>query len=74
MKIAGRKNKHPEKGQLLPDHAVPVLAITSFTAIRMGLDLDKGHKEMNRQGNIQREAVQKLSEFSFSVQQSHQQP
>lgn len=34
-----------------------VLAITSFTAIKMVLDLDKGHKGRNSQENIQREGV-----------------
>lgn len=49
-----------------------VIAMTSFTAIKMVLDLDKGHKERNGQG--QREGVQKFSGFSSSIQQSHQHP
>lgn len=45
-----------------------VLDITSFAAIKMVLDFDKGHKERNRQGNIQRDGTQKFSGFSFSIQ------
>lgn len=75
MKAAGRKNS--EKGQLCWITLCAIKTVlASFTAIKMVLDLGTRHKERNRQGNIQREGVQKLlaSLFPFNSHTSSPDP